>query len=575
MDCPKADHSIDIAQNDGKFIENTPLDVLYYAGLFCISSASIAFEINLTRLFSVAQFYHFAFMIVSTALLGNAASGILIMVFPKIGKSSPKLLLTWSALCAGVSMIVAYLLFNHIPFDSFSVSWDIRQARLLLFHYFLLSLPFLFCGITLSFLLSAFPQNTGKLYSINLTGSALGCIFALVLPGTLGGDGIVIFCSGLAAIGAILFGFNTVKLKSTRKNYFPNTSWVRAPVIIAFMVILLAGTDFGFRFFDQSFIPWMTLKISPYKWLSQVMQIPYSKLLTQKWNAFSRIDLVESSAIRSLPGLSYRYQSLLPRQNGLFVDGDDMSPILISDEVNAFYDYLPLNLAFQLRPQAKTLILEPRGGLDILTAIHQGACCVTAIEQNPLIVSMAEDVYKKSQVKALVEFERSYLKRTSESYDVILVSLTNGYHPIQSGAYSLAEDYRYTVEAFQDSLNHLTETGLLIFMRWLQYPPSEDFRAFALAVETLDRSGGDARNQVVAFRGYNTAVVMIKRTPYTSDELIEIREFCSDRAFDLSYIPGINPEETNRYNILPESIYYQSYLSLIESKDRQSYYKQY
>jgi hypothetical protein len=43
--------------------------------LFLLSAATLAFEINLTRLFSVAQFYHFAFMIVSVALLGFGASG--------------------------------------------------------------------------------------------------------------------------------------------------------------------------------------------------------------------------------------------------------------------------------------------------------------------------------------------------------------------------------------------------------------------------------------------------------------------------------------------------------------------
>lgn len=32
--------------------------------LFLLSAATLAFEIDLTRLFSIAQFYHFAFMIV-------------------------------------------------------------------------------------------------------------------------------------------------------------------------------------------------------------------------------------------------------------------------------------------------------------------------------------------------------------------------------------------------------------------------------------------------------------------------------------------------------------------------------
>lgn len=44
-----------------------------YAALLLLSAAALAFEINLMRLFSAAQFYHFAFMIVSLALLCGLA----------------------------------------------------------------------------------------------------------------------------------------------------------------------------------------------------------------------------------------------------------------------------------------------------------------------------------------------------------------------------------------------------------------------------------------------------------------------------------------------------------------------
>jgi len=57
-------------------------------GLFLLSAAALAFEINLSRLFSVAQFYHFAFMIVSIALLGFGASGTVLAIFPRLAESS-------------------------------------------------------------------------------------------------------------------------------------------------------------------------------------------------------------------------------------------------------------------------------------------------------------------------------------------------------------------------------------------------------------------------------------------------------------------------------------------------------
>ena len=53
-----------------------------YVGVGASSAAVIVFEIVLTRIFAVSQFYHFAFMTVSLALLGFGASGTALAVFP-------------------------------------------------------------------------------------------------------------------------------------------------------------------------------------------------------------------------------------------------------------------------------------------------------------------------------------------------------------------------------------------------------------------------------------------------------------------------------------------------------------
>ena len=44
-------------------------------GVGCSSAAVLILEVVLTRVFAVAQFYHFAFLAVSLALLGYGASG--------------------------------------------------------------------------------------------------------------------------------------------------------------------------------------------------------------------------------------------------------------------------------------------------------------------------------------------------------------------------------------------------------------------------------------------------------------------------------------------------------------------
>jgi len=53
-------------------------------GIFLTSAATLILEISVPRLLSVAQGHHFAFMVVSRAVLGYGASGSLLVSFPSI-----------------------------------------------------------------------------------------------------------------------------------------------------------------------------------------------------------------------------------------------------------------------------------------------------------------------------------------------------------------------------------------------------------------------------------------------------------------------------------------------------------
>jgi hypothetical protein len=531
-----------------------------WLSLFLLAAATLTFEINLTRLFSVAQFYHFAFMIVSIALLGYGASGTVLAIFPTLQQGKPAQSLGCLAFATGVSILVAYLLTNWLPFDSYSLILDSRQIFILTLHYIALATPFFFSGMALGLLLTVFPGQAGTTYAVNLLGSAAGCVIALVAPALLGGEGMVILSSLLAAL-AVVCAIRLHPLKNT----------VSLGVIALLIITVI---DLSLRMTSQTGLVAFDLHISPYKSLSYALQYPGSQVTYSQWNAFSRVEVVRSGGIHSVPGLSYRYLEPLPQMDGLLVDGDDLNPIIQPSTDPAFTAYLPSAVAFELHPLASTLILEPRGGLDILTAMTQSTGRVTSVESNPLIVS-AVPVYADQRLFLHQETERSFLQRTQEQFDVILLSLVSSFHPVGSGAYTLAEDYRYTVESFREMLDHLTPNGVLVATRWLQDPPSEDLRLFALAVTATEASGGDPSQQIVAFRGYNTTTILIKNGAFTPNELRDIREFTAQRAFDLTYTPDIQEAETNQYNILPASIYYQTYLSLLESDPRQTFYDAY
>ena len=57
-------------------------------GMALLSAAALLLQVALTRVFSVAQFYHFAFLVVSLALLGFGASGTALALWPGLRRTA-------------------------------------------------------------------------------------------------------------------------------------------------------------------------------------------------------------------------------------------------------------------------------------------------------------------------------------------------------------------------------------------------------------------------------------------------------------------------------------------------------
>mgnify|MGYP005844585689 CR=1 FL=1 len=537
-----------------------------YLGLGGVALTTLAFETLLTRIFSLAQGYHFAFMVVSIALLGYGVSGTLLALWPALLRGDLRRRLSRLALAFTASLVAAYLFVNLLPFDSYRIAWDRRQAFLLAGHYLALAVPFLLSGLMVALLLARFPDRAFRVYGANMAGSALGCLVVPLLLPFLGAAGtlVVIALAGWLA-GCIL---------AWRPGWWEGLGWGAGGL---FLVALLA---FGPR--------WMEVRLSPYKGLSQALLHPEARVVFSQWNAFSRVDVVAGSGFRSAPGLSAAFRGVPPAQWSLFVDGDARSPISGEPRPDLppgsweALDHLPVVLPFRLRPGAQTLVLEPRGGLDLLVALRQGAENITAVEGNPLTVEAvwkmlggsADNPYRDPRVQTVLQEGRSFLHRTSEQYDVVLVSLADPFRPVTSGAYSLSENYTYTVQAMQEAYRRLRPGGILVLHRWLQWPPSESVRAGALLVEALEGLGVSAPgSRLAVLQTWSTALLMVREAAWTSEELADIRQFAEAMQYDLVYLPDMRPEEVNRFARYDEPAYYLAFQSLVEGVDRRAFYQ--
>ncbi|HZA93550.1 MAG TPA: hypothetical protein VE420_13070, partial [Gemmatimonadales bacterium] len=87
------------------------------AAVGILAGASIAYEILLTRLFSILLWHHFAHMIISVALLGIGASGTVLAFSRDILASRFTLVFTACAMLFAVSAVGGFALAQRVPFN--------------------------------------------------------------------------------------------------------------------------------------------------------------------------------------------------------------------------------------------------------------------------------------------------------------------------------------------------------------------------------------------------------------------------------------------------------------------------
>ena len=110
--------------------------------VFIISTCTLAYEILLMRLFSIIQWHHFAYMIISLSLLGYGASGTFISVTRNHLLKRFHTYFICNILLFSLASVSCFLAAQRIQFNPEEILWDFHQFPLLVAVYLLLSLPF-------------------------------------------------------------------------------------------------------------------------------------------------------------------------------------------------------------------------------------------------------------------------------------------------------------------------------------------------------------------------------------------------------------------------------------------------
>jgi spermidine synthase len=541
-----------------------------FLSVFCISATALAYEIILMRIFSMTQWHHFAYMIISIALLGFGASGTAIAFLRPVLQRRFLLVYRLVAGLLPVTIVGSYLLSQQNRFNPFEIVWDTRQYFALLEYYLELLLPFLFAATCIGLIFMRYTQDIGRVYCANLIGSGVGAVGVMAALFWVHPVRVLYAIVGLACCGLVAACFFEQHARSGQSG----------KIVVGLISLVLVLSGFAMYVDPLDFEG--HLHISQYKGLSKARHFPGAKLLTESVSPLGVVQTVSSPVIRYAPGLSLNYTGDVPSQIGLFVDAAEAGAIINAQEVD-YLDYLSSALVYHLRPISRALVLGAGGGTDVLSALSHEVETVDAVELNRQIIQLVREqfrdfsdaLYARANVRAVVQEARGYMATTPKLYDAIQISLLDSFGASAAGTQALDENYLYTVEALKEYYAHLTSQGVLSITRWVKFPPRDNIKLFATAVEALEELGvAEAARHLVSIRSWATCTLLVSKAPLTEQDVARVRAFCRTRAFDLNYTPGIRKADANQYNQLPSAEYYQAAQQLLFG-DPEAFYDAY
>ena len=552
----------------------SPLSLVAVA---CTSAALLMTELALTRIFSVVMYYHFAFLAISIALFGLSASGVFAFLRrAALDRQRTDTLLASRALAHAVCTIVALFVLVRLRVG---LNYSLKNLGLMLTIYTLAALPFFSGGLVITLAISRLSSRINAIYAADLIGASAGCLVLIPLLDRIGAPGVVLSAAALACVAAVLFSSPESRVRF-------------AAIGSAVMIVTLAGQASGLAGFD----------------VAVTKGHQGDRVLFSKWNSFSRIGVYERT--HGDWSLSWAYKGPLPDTRFMDIDSAASTPILhvAPDLSNAQYLHYELTaLAYHLKekgleargsgleernltpspqslaPSFTALVIGPGGGRDILSALVFGASRVDAVEINPIIANdvmrgqfkeFSGGIYSHPRVRIFVDDGRSYVRRTPERYDVIQASLVDTWAATAAGAYTLTENTLYTVEAFNDYLDHLTDNGVLSMTRWI----FDGLRLVSLAQEVCAARGCDVRSSLAVVRLNNVATFLLKKSPFTPAELAALQRTADELQFEILYAPLPPYQDLERLDAREQSIDGTptgDYRRLILARDRERFYDDY
>lgn len=536
--------------------DNTTSLVRINAAIGLISAAIIAFQLILMQILSYIQWYHFAYMIISIALLGFGAAGTFLTIFQKKLEKNyytlfPLLLIVTAIL---IPVVVGIANSEAVRFDSLLIFQDSRHIGRLILSYFIFFLPFLTGALAIGLSFSKFADQIGKIYFSNLIGSGIGGIIALFIMQWIIPEQQSFTVAVLAFLGGI------VSLPKNRKTFLR----ILVPLSTLILAILF--------FYPPRLIP------SEYKDISKTMLLPDAKIEYEKSTPHGFVQIVSSPVLRYAPGVSLAYQDSFPVRKVVFNNGNWMGCLLpspLEQNKTNILDYTPQALPYHINNIKNAMIINAGTGENVLLALSHQVARITVNETNPEIFKILRQSFEGFyQVLPYQTLPRTLLTPDTSRYDLIELPIIGSFFG-NSGLNAVEPRYELTLEALQEMWNKLSREGMISLSCWMDYPVRNAYRLLSTISLLLDKNNINHPPQhVVAIRSWCAITFLVKKSPFKRDEINKVHLFCENRMFDPLVLPGNQEIDRDKYNMLQDTAFF-THVDQLLSPNKKTLIQQY
>ena len=526
-----------------------------FVSVAVLSAGILAYEILLTRLLAIVQWHHFAYMIISLALLGFGASGtFLAFTAPRMAaRFRPAFAI--NALLFAATSVGCFLGVQNLPLNLLEIAWSAAQPAWLALAYVLLMLPFFFGANCIALTFVRFPNVLATTYAFDLAGAALGSGALLWFLHAAEPAAILFPVAACGVLAAVIVACETRSLR-----------WGAVLAVLAATAHLMRASP-------------IELEYAEYKGLPQAMRVAGATVADSRFGPLGMLTTVQNPSVpfRHAPGLSVTGTATIPEQIAVFIDAGRAAMInryTGRSESIAYLDRTSSALPYHLAHIESVLVLDAGAGSGVLEALLHGSGRITAVEANGQLVDIVRDeyhafsggIYRDPRVEVRIGDARDFMSRTRERFDLVQMAGQDAYGT-SSGLHALNQSQMHTVEALQSMLDRLDVDGLAAITHPVDVPPRDGLKLFATAVAALEARGVDAPGRRLAWvRGWGGATLVVKYGDLTSEQIEALRVFASERRFDVAYYPGMTRGEANRYNVLSGPHYFDGATAILGSE---------